>query len=58
MLSASSMPPQRVNELIAAGAGQRFDPGHGRLMKGWLAVAPTSTHWRALAIEAMEFVGT
>src|SRR5436190_1167741 len=28
----------RVEALVSAGAGERFDPGHGRLMKEWLAV--------------------
>lgn len=29
------LPQQRVNALIALGDGERFDPGHGRLMKEW-----------------------
>ncbi|MBA3945225.1 MAG: hypothetical protein H0X37_11755 [Herpetosiphonaceae bacterium] len=53
------LPKQRVNALIAAGAGQHFDPGHGRLMKEWLVVEPTSeAEWLLLAREAMEFVGS
>jgi hypothetical protein len=48
----------RVESLEAAGAGQRFDPGHGRLMKEWLALQPTSKEsWLSLAREAMRFVG-
>ena len=27
------LPRERVDELVEAGAGHRFDPGHGRLMK-------------------------
>jgi hypothetical protein len=27
------LPVSRVDELLAAGLGERFDPGHGRLMK-------------------------
>ncbi|MEP7285806.1 MAG: hypothetical protein ABI947_08560 [Chloroflexota bacterium] len=51
------LPRQRVDNLIAANAGSHFDPGHGRLMKEWLAVEPMSTaDWLALAKEAMEFV--
>ena len=51
------LPRQRVDALIASGAGERFDPGHGRLMKEWLTVAPTSDEgWLPLAREAMEFV--
>jgi hypothetical protein len=31
------LPRERVDELVEAGAGHRFDPGHGRLMKEWVA---------------------
>src|SRR5713101_3678529 len=52
------LPRERVDALVAAGAGERFDPGHGRLMKEWLTVATTSeARWLRLAREAMEFVG-
>ena len=51
------LPGPRVDALVASGDGTRFDPGHGRLMKEWLAVEPTSARsWAALAREAMEFV--
>ncbi len=51
------LPRPRVDALIAAGDGERFDPGHGRLMKEWLALEPTSeVEWLPLAREAMEFV--
>ena len=33
------LPPARVSILVAEGAGRPFDPGHGRLMKGWLTVS-------------------
>jgi hypothetical protein len=47
---------QRVDALIAAGAGERFDPGHGRLMKEWVSVDPSSeVEWLPLAREAMAF---
>ncbi|MDB5074162.1 MAG: TfoX/Sxy family protein [Chloroflexi bacterium] len=53
------LPRQRVDALIASGDGERFDPGHGRLMKEWLTVAPTSElEWLPLAREAMEFVAS
>jgi hypothetical protein len=52
------LPRGRVDELIASKAGRRFDPGHGRVMKEWLALRPTSSEsWTALANEAMAFVG-
>jgi hypothetical protein len=51
------LPKARVDALIASGDGERFDPGHGRLMKEWLAVEPTSeAEWLPLAREAMAFV--
>jgi hypothetical protein len=52
------LPKHRVESLEASGAGQRFDPCHGRLMKEWLALQPTSKeNWLSLAREAMRFVG-
>lgn len=51
------LPLRRVDELIAAGKGRRFDPGHGRLMKQWLAVRSNSPEdWIRLANEALTFV--
>jgi hypothetical protein len=46
----------RVEALEAAGAGHRFDPGHGRLMKEWIAMDPaTVVEWLELAREALAF---
>lgn len=51
------LPRARVDGLVAAGAGERFDPGHGRLQKEWLAVASDDeAAWLALAIESEGFV--
>ncbi len=51
------LPQRRVAELIASGDGHRFDPGHGRLMKEWLALRPGSSQdWMGLADEALAFV--
>jgi TfoX/Sxy family transcriptional regulator of competence genes len=48
---------KRVDALVDSGAGERFDPGHGRLMKEWLAVDSDSDDlWRSLATEAEAFV--
>ena len=33
------LPRSRVDALVEAGDGVRFDPGHGRLMNEWLAVS-------------------
>lgn len=53
------LPRKRVDELVDAGAGDRFDPRKdGRLMKEWLVLDPSSDlEWLALAKEALAFVG-
>lgn len=51
------LPRERVQALVASGTGAFFDPGHGRLMKEWVAVPPGAvTQWLRLADEAREFV--
>ena len=50
------LPRERVEALVAAGAGERFDPGHGRLMKEWIALQGDTQRWLALAREAHAFV--
>ena len=53
------LPRGRVDDLVATGDGVRYDPGHGRLMKEWLALEPGSSQdWVRLASEALEFVGS
>ena len=48
---------RRVDELVAAGKGRHFDPGHGRLQKEWLDLDSASEDgWLALATEAEAFV--
>lgn len=48
---------RRVDELVASGAGTRFDPGHGRVMKEWLDLESDSDEaWLALATESEAFV--
>jgi TfoX/Sxy family transcriptional regulator of competence genes len=50
--------PERAAELKGAGLAEAFDPGHGRLMKQWIAVAATAkVDWLALAREALATVG-
>jgi TfoX/Sxy family transcriptional regulator of competence genes len=51
------LPRARVEELVAAKVGKPFDPGHGRLMKEWLAVASPRASWVDLAREAHRYVG-
>jgi hypothetical protein len=57
--SESTQTQERFAAIVEAlAAGQRFDPGDGRLMKEWLALQPTSKeNWLSLAREAMRFVG-
>ena len=51
------MDQRRVDALVSAGEGERFDPGHGRLMKEWIAVDSASDEtWLALATESEAFV--
>jgi len=48
----------RVDALVASGDGERFDPGHGRLMKEWLALdSESGVEWEGLAEEGLGFVG-
>ena len=47
---------ERVDEIVSAGKGERFNPGHGRLMKEWVALDTQTESWVALALEAYEFV--
>ena len=51
------LPAARVTALAESGAGQHFDPGHGRIQKEWLAVAGDDpAEWRALATESEAYV--
>ena len=53
------LPRQRVKELVESGDGHAFDPGHGRLMKEWLALRRESRRdWKALAGEAKAYVAS
>ncbi len=54
----AKLPKHRVEELVGGGNGERFDPGHGRLMKEWVAVAAGQVLWIELAKEAHRFVKT
>jgi TfoX/Sxy family transcriptional regulator of competence genes len=53
------LPETRVGTLIDEGAGAHFDPGHGRLMREWIAIEPQAdVDWLALAKEAKRYVGS
>jgi hypothetical protein len=51
------LPRARVDELVEAGAGTRFDAGKGKPMREWFVLSSTSTRrWLPLAEEALDFV--
>src|SRR5262245_16065423 len=51
------LPAARVDELVAAGEGVRFDANKGTPMKEWLSLDPESRlSWQQLAREALDFV--
>jgi hypothetical protein len=54
------LPRQRVDAIVAAGDGERFDPRrNGKLMKEWLVVGRRiEARWLPLAQEAFEFAKT
>jgi hypothetical protein len=52
------LPKARVDALVAAGEGIRFDANKGTPMREWLCLAPESRlEWPALADEALDFAG-
>jgi TfoX/Sxy family transcriptional regulator of competence genes len=51
------LPAERVDEIVSSGAGERFDPGHGRVMKEWASLRPADEQACAAYVEeAREFV--
>ena len=51
------LPRARVDELVAAGDGVRFDANKGTPMKEWLSVSETSRlDWERLSADAFGFV--
>lgn len=50
------LPRDRVDELIDARKGTRFDPGHGRIMKEWIVIPVKKEDWQKLSKEAYTFV--
>ena len=51
------LPRARVDELVTSGAGHRFEPGPGRVMKEWIAMDAAKPSAATLAREACAFVG-
>lgn len=52
----AKLPKTKVDELVKQGKGERFDPGHGRLMKEWIQMDSDLSRWTELAEEAYDFV--
>lgn len=53
------LPQQRVIALIAAGEGEPYYYGNGRVTKEWVTVAPAfEAEWLPLAREAMAFAAS
>jgi hypothetical protein len=50
------LPKPVVDHLVNEGKGERFDPGHGRLMKEWVVVGEGKADWIELARQAYRFV--
>lgn len=51
------LPKETVGQFIATEKGEHFDPGHGKIMKEWVALKPISPdEWLALAKHAKDFV--
>jgi hypothetical protein len=52
------LPAARVDALVEAGEGIRFDANKGTPMREWLSLAPSSAlPWAQLADEALDFAG-
>jgi TfoX/Sxy family transcriptional regulator of competence genes len=50
------LPSDRVEALARSGEGKPFDPGHGRVMKEWIAIDFAAMPlWSRLAREALDF---
>ena len=56
-LPVVKLPKARTLALVADGVGVFWDPGHGRLMKEWIAINENDARWLELAKEARSFVG-
>src|SRR5262249_27774320 len=51
------LPADRAAMLVASKEAGPFDPGHGRVMKEWVAIGATNAaRWSGWVSEALEFV--
>jgi TfoX/Sxy family transcriptional regulator of competence genes len=53
----AKLPKERVDDLVRRRIGAYFDPGHGRLMKEWVALEGAEESWLDLARDAKRFAG-
>lgn len=52
------LPRARVDDLVATGAGARFDGGRGTPMREWFVLSPgAGLDWHGLAREAVAYAG-
>jgi hypothetical protein len=49
------LPRARIDQLVAAGLGVRFDAGQGTPMKEWFVLTAADFPWSDLALEAVAF---
>jgi hypothetical protein len=52
------LPKKLVDELVSGGRGEHFDPGHGRIMKEWVAVGTREPNWVVAMKDVNTFVRT
>src|SRR5260370_37787685 len=52
----AKLPKHRVTELVAQGKGEAFNPGHGRLMREWIALHDAEGDRLSLAPGAGRFL--
>ena len=52
------LPKARVDALVAAKAGRRFEPGPGHVMKEWISMTASKPDAVALGREAFAFVSS
>ncbi len=52
----AKLPTTRIAVLMREAGAESFDPGHGKLMKEWVALGSHRDLWTSLAREARQFV--
>lgn len=52
------LPRPRVDELVTAKAGRRFEPGPGHVMKEWISMTASKPDAVTLGREAFEYVSS